>query len=181
VRDIEPLTRHLPTFVVPQVAFARIQELLGPALAIALMGSVEAIAIGKSLAARAQHPFDASRQLIGEGLCNLAAGFSGGFASSGSFSRTAVNYEAGAVTRVSCILSGVLTLLIVMAFAPAANLIPIAALAGTLVHVGIKLVDVARLRGLFGATNISKTPCFWASQSRFVMRCYGPKASSLGA
>jgi SulP family sulfate permease len=152
VRDIQPLTRDLPVALLPTFSLEKIGVLLGPAFAIGLMGAVEAIAIGKSLAARAQHPFDASRQLIGEGLCNLGAGLVGGFASSGSFSRTAVNYEAGAVTRLSCISSGVLTLLIVLAFAPAANLIPIAALAGTLVHVGLKLIDAARLRGVFDAT-----------------------------
>ena len=132
VRDIQALTRELPTPVLPHFDFEQTRALFGPALAIGLMGAVEAIAIGKSLAARAGHPFDASRQLIGEGLCNVGAGLVGGFASSGSFSRTAVNYEAGAVTRLSCVLSGMLTLLIVLAFAPAANLIPIAALAGTL-------------------------------------------------
>jgi sulfate permease, SulP family len=81
----------------------------------------------------------------------------GGFASSGSFSRTAVNHEAGAVTRVSCISSGVLVLVIVLAFAPLANLIPIAALAGTLIHVGLKLVDVARLQAVFGTTTGDRT------------------------
>jgi len=152
VRDIEPLTRQLPALMWPELSFTRARALLGPALAIGLMGAVEAIAVGKSLASRAGHMFDASRQLIGEGLCNLGAASVGGFASSGSFSRTAVNYEAGAITRVSCMVSGALTLLTVVTFAPAANRIPIAALAGTLVHVGIKLVDVARLKGLFSAT-----------------------------
>jgi SulP family sulfate permease len=152
VQDIQPLLRELPQLHLPRFDFAQLRALFGPAMAIGLMGAIEAIAIGKSLAARAGHPFDASRQLIGEGFCNLGAGLVGGFASSGSFSRTAVNYEAGAITRFSCILSGALTLLIVLAFTPAANLIPIAALAGTLVHVGIKLVDVARFRGVFDAT-----------------------------
>ena len=121
------------------------------------MGAIEAIAIGKSLAGKAGHPFDASRQLIGEGMCNLGSALVGGFASSGSFSRTAVNHEAGAVTRVSCISSGVLVLVIVLAFAPLANLIPIAALAGTLIHVGLKLVDVARLQAVFGTTTGDRT------------------------
>jgi SulP family sulfate permease len=128
------------------------RALLGAAFSIGLMGSVEAIAIGKTLAARAGHSFDASRQLLGEGFCNLGAALVGGFASSGSFSRTAVNFEAGAITRLSCVLSGVLAAVIVLAFAPAANLIPIAALAGTLVHIGLKLVDVGRLRVMFGTT-----------------------------
>jgi SulP family sulfate permease len=152
VRDIQPLTRHLPSLYLPVFSYAEIKPFLGPALAIGLMGSIEAIAIGKLLAARAGHAFDASRQLIGEGFCNLGAAAVGGFASSGSFSRTAVNFEAGAVTRVSCMLSGVFVLVIVLAFAPAANFIPIVALAGTLIHIGIKLVDAARLRAVYATT-----------------------------
>jgi SulP family sulfate permease len=152
VRDIEPLTRSLPTISLPSWSVDPLRSLFGPAFAIALMGAVEAIAIGKMLAAKAGHPFDASRQLIGEGFCNLGASFVGGFASSGSFSRTAVNHEAGAETRISCILSGVLVMAIVVLFAPQANLIPIAALAGTLAHIGLKLVDVARLRAVFQTT-----------------------------
>lgn len=153
IADIEPLSRFLPGPRWPTFTHISWRELLGPALAIGLMGAVEAIAIGKALAARAGHPFNASQQLIGEGLCNLAAGAVGGFASSGSFSRTAVNHEAGAVTRVSCILSGVLVLVIVLVFAPQANAIPIAALAGTLVHIGLKLMNVARLQALFRTTS----------------------------
>ena len=152
VRDIEPLTRQLPSFVFPSVDLGALRALAGPALAIAFMGSAEAIAIGKTLAARAGHPFDASRQLIGEAVCNLGAALVGGFASSGSFSRTAVNYESGALTRMSCIFSGLLVLALVVLFAPQANVIPIAALAGTLVHIGLKLVDVVRLKLVFGTT-----------------------------
>jgi SulP family sulfate permease len=152
VRDIEPLTRNLPGLRLPHFDFERARQLFGPALAIGLMGAVEAIAVGKTLAARAGHRFDASRQLIGEGYCNLGAALVGGFASSGSFSRTAVNFEAGAITRMSCIASGALVLILVVAFAPVANMIPIAALAGTLVHIGWKLVDVARLKVMFETT-----------------------------
>jgi sulfate permease, SulP family len=156
VSDIEPLTRHFPALRLPTIDFAELRFLAGPAIAIGLMGSVEAIAIGKSLAGRAGHAFDASRQLIGEGFCNVGAALVGGFASSGSFSRTAVNFEAGAVTRISCILSGVLVLVIVFMFAPQANLIPIAALAGTLVHIGFKLVDVGRLRAVYETTTADR-------------------------
>jgi SulP family sulfate permease len=157
VRDIEPLTRALPGLRMPSISLPALRALFPAAFAIGLMGAIEAIAIGKLLAAKAGHSFDASRQLIGEGVCNLGSALVGGFASSGSFSRTAVNFEAGAVTRMSCILSGVLVLVIVLAFAPLANLIPIAALAGTLIHVGLKLVDVARLQSMFATTTGDRT------------------------
>jgi SulP family sulfate permease len=156
VRDIEPLSRSVPALMWPSFAVPSLRELFQPAFAIGLMGAVEAIAIGKQLANRAGHRFDASRQLIGEGLCNIGAALVGGFASSGSFSRTAVNYEAGARSRVSCMLSGVLTCLIVLGFAPLANHIPLAALAGTLIHIGLKLVDIARLRGIFRSTTADR-------------------------
>lgn len=157
VRDIEPLTRTFPALRFPTLDFSRVRSLMEPAFAIGLMGAIEAIAIGKSLASKAGHPFDASRQLIGEGVCNLGSALIGGFASSGSFSRTAVNHEAGAITRFSCISSGFLVLIIVLAFAPLANLIPIAALAGTLIHVGLKLIDVARLQSMFATTTGDRT------------------------
>jgi SulP family sulfate permease len=152
VRDIAPLDRHLPPLRLPTFELSAVRALIGPAFAISFMGSVEAIAIGKLLAGRAGHRFDPSRQLMGEALCNVGAALVGGFASSGSFSRTAVNFESGAVTRMSCIFSGVLVMVLVLLFAPQANLIPIAALAGTLVHIGVKLVDVARLQGVLATT-----------------------------
>jgi SulP family sulfate permease len=152
VRDIEPLTRALPSPVLPRIDGEALRSLLGPALAIGTLGAVEAIAIGKVLAQRRGHVFDANRQLVGEAICNLGAGLVGGFASSGSFTRSAVNFESGAVTRLSCIFSGVLLAVIVLVFAPAANHIPIAVLAGTLIHVGLKLVNVSRLLRALRAT-----------------------------
>lgn len=152
VRDIEPLTRSLPWPRLPSFDVPSFRALAQPAFAIGLMGAVEAIAIGKSLATRMGQRFDASKQLVGEGLCNVGAAMVGGFASSGSFSRTMVNFEAGAVTRMSCIYSGVLVLAIVLLFGPQANEIPTAALAGTLVHIGLKLVDVGRLKAVFDST-----------------------------
>lgn len=152
VRDIQPVARELPALALPAIDPWQLGALLGPAVTIGLLGAVEAIAIGKLLAARAGHPFDASRQLIGEGMCNVGAALVGGFASSGSFTRTAVNYESGALTRLSVIWSGLLVLGIVWLFAPAADYIPVAVLGGTLVHIGLKLVNLGRMRLLMKTT-----------------------------
>lgn len=157
VRDIQPVARELPALLVPALDLGQIGELLGAAATIGLLGAVEAIAIGKLLAARAGHAFDANRQLVGEGMCNLGAALVGGFASSGSFTRTAVNFEAGAVTRLSVIYSGVLVLAIVWLLAPAADHIPIAVLGGTLVHIGLKLVNLGRMRLLMQTTAADRT------------------------
>lgn len=156
VKDIQEVTRALPNLQLPEFTLDRFLSLLGPAFAIAVLGAVEAVAIGKALAAEAGHRFSANRQLVGEGLCNIASAMVGGFASSGSFSRTAVNYEAGAVTRWSCILSGILVLLLILALAPLANVIPIAALAGLVIHIGFRLVNVGKVRYIFKATNADR-------------------------
>lgn len=156
VKDIQAIRRDLPEVVYLRFSIEDVQTLIGPALAIGTLGAVEAIAIGKSLASAAKHPFDANRQLIGEGVCNLGAAFTGGFASSGSFSRTAVNYDAGALTRMSCVFSGALILVVVMLFAPAANHIPIPVLAGTLIHIGLKLVNAAKVRLALRATSADR-------------------------
>lgn len=152
VSDIQVIRSNLPDLGFLRFSLDEVRALIGPAIAIGTLGAVEAIAIGKSLASVAKHPFDANRQLIGEGVCNLGAAFTGGFASSGSFSRTAVNFDAGALTRMSCIFSGALILLMLMLFAPAANHIPIPVLAGTLIHIGLKLVNAAKVRLALQAT-----------------------------
>jgi len=162
VQDIEPVTRNLPQIVWPEMSLDKILGLLAPAFAIGILGAVEAIAIGKALAAEAGHRFDANRQLVGEGACNIGAALVGGFAASGSFSRTAVNYEAGAVTRLSCIFSGVLILGIVFAFAPVANFIPVAVLAGLLIHIGLKLVNIGKVKLLMSSVNRDRT-VLWAT------------------
>ncbi|MEZ0324267.1 MAG: SulP family inorganic anion transporter [Fimbriimonas sp.] len=164
VRDIEPVSRILPKLVWPEATIDQILAMLGPTFAIAMLGAVEAIAIGKSLASRVGHRFDANRQLVGEGACNIGAALVGGFAASGSFSRTAVNFEAGALTRVSCFFSGALILALVWMFAPAANYIPIAVLAGMLIHIGFKLVNVAKMRLIMEATRSDK----WVLAATFV-------------
>jgi sulfate permease, SulP family len=146
VRDIAPLRRSLPALAWPDFTLADLKAVLGPALAIGTLGSVEAIAIGKTLAARVGHVFDANRQLVGEGLCNVGAALVGGFASSGSFTRSAVNFESGALTRLSAVFSALLIVAILLLFAPVANYVPVACLAGTLIHVGLKLVNVGKLR-----------------------------------
>lgn len=152
VQDIEPVTRSFPHLVWPEFNLSQVTGLIAPAFAIGLLGAVEAIAIGKALATKVGHHFDANRQLVGEGACNIGAALVGGFAASGSFTRTAVNFDAGAVTRLSCIFSGVLVMVMIFLFAPLANFIPIAVLAGMLIHIGIKLINFGKIRLISKAT-----------------------------
>jgi len=146
VQDIQEITRTLPSLHVPDFMAVSPQRLLGPATAIALLGSIEAIAIARTLADRSGQDFDPNQQLIGEGVANVGTGLFGGLTSSGSFTRSAVNYEAGATTRMAGVLCGLLVLVLLLAFAPLANRIPIAALAGSLLHVALILVDPRKIK-----------------------------------
>jgi SulP family sulfate permease len=152
VRNIGAVERTLPPLSLPNFNIDHILALIGPTFAIGILGAVEAIAIGKALASKVGQPFNANKQLVGEGACNIAASLVGGFAASGSFTRSAVNFDAGALTRISCFFSGALVLGIMFVFAPAANYIPLAALAGMLIHIGLKLVNIAKMRLIVQST-----------------------------
>ncbi len=146
VADIQEITRSLPSLHMPNFMAVAPQRLLGPAAAIAVLGSIEAIAIARTLADRSGQDFDPNKQLVGEGVANVGTGLFGGLTSSGSFTRSAVNYEAGASTRLAGVLCGLFVALLLLAFAPAANRIPVPALAGSLLHVALILVDPRKIK-----------------------------------
>ncbi len=156
VSDIQEITRSLPALHIPDFMSVAPQRLLGPAAGIAVLGSIEAIAIARTLADRSGQDFDPNQQLVGEGVANVGTGLFGGLTSSGSFTRSAVNYEAGATTRLAGVMCGVLVAVLLLAFAPLANKIPIAALAGSLLHVAIILVDPHKIKTAWVTTRADR-------------------------
>ena len=84
-----------------------LQQLLLPALLISLIGYVESISVGKTLAHRRRQKINADQELIGLGAANLASCVSGGYPVTGGFSRTIVNFEAGALTQMASILTAI--------------------------------------------------------------------------
>lgn len=129
-----------------------------PSLAVAAIGLVEAISIGRSVATQSGQRLDSNQEFVGQGLANIAAGLFSGFLCSGSFTRSGVNYEAGAKTPMSSVFSSVFVLLAMFVLAPLAVYIPRTALAGVLILASYSLVDrkeIARLwRGTRGDTII---------------------------
>lgn len=113
-----------------------------PALSIALLGTVETLAIARTLASQKGDSLDGSQELIGQGLGNIAAGLTSGIAGCGSFGRSAVNYAAGARTRFAAAFSGVLTLAALLALGPLAGAIPIPALAALLLLICRGMINV---------------------------------------
>jgi SulP family sulfate permease len=149
---IGEVPRKLPGFHLPTIRGDWIQQLSGSALAIALLGLLEAIAIAKSIAARTLQPLDFNQQCLAEGLSNLAGGFFQCMPGSGSLTRSAVNYQAGAATRLSGVLAAAAVAVTLLLFAPWAQYVPKAALAGMLMVTAWRLVDRARLRYCLRAT-----------------------------
>ena len=103
----------------------KIRDLWGGALAIALLGLVEALAIAKSIAARTRQRLDYNRQCLAEGIANLGGGFFQCIPGSGSLTRSSINYFAGAVTRMSGLYSAAAVALTLFLFAPLAGYVPL--------------------------------------------------------
>ncbi len=135
----------LPTFHIAQIHWAWIQKLLGSAVAISFLGLLEALAVAKSIATYTRQPLDYNRQCLAEGISNLVGGFFQSLPGSGSLTRSSINYQSGAVTRMSGIYSGVIVAVVVLLFGPYARFVPKSALAGLLFITAARLIDWKRL------------------------------------
>jgi SulP family sulfate permease len=135
----------LPSFHIPEIQFEWISKLLSGAIAISLLGLLEALAVAKSISTYTRQPLDYNRQCLAEGIANLGGGFFQSLPGSGSLTRSSINYQAGAITRMSGIYSGLIVALVVVLFGPYARFIPKAALAGLLFITAARLIDWKRL------------------------------------
>jgi SulP family sulfate permease len=142
----------LPMPQIPEIKFAWVKELSGSAFAIAFLGLLEALAIAKSIAVQTRQSLDYNRQCLAEGIANLTGGFFQCLPGSGSLTRSAINYQAGAATRASGVFAAGTVALVVVSLAPLARFIPKAALAGLLLVTAARLVDWKRLSYAMRAT-----------------------------
>lgn len=145
IAAIGAIPRELPRFHIPDLRADWIQRLSGSALAIALLGLLEALAIAKSIAARTREALDYNQQCLAEGLSNISGGFFQCMPGSGSLTRSAINYQAGAVTRFSGVFAAAAVAATVLLFAPLARFVPKPALAGILLVTAWRLIDRQRL------------------------------------
>lgn len=139
----------LPLPHIPEIKFAWIPQLSSGALAIAFLGLLEALAIAKSIANQTGQVLDYNRQCMAEGVANLSGGFLQCLPGSGSLTRSAINYQSGARTRFSGILTALFVAVALLALAPLTKYIPKAALAALLILTAARLIDLQRLRYTF--------------------------------
>ncbi len=137
--------RACPLPHIPVVNTAWLGHLSQGALAIAFVGLIEALSIAKAIANETRQKLDYNRQILAEGLANLAGGFFQSLPGSGSLSRSAINYQAGAATRFSGIITAATVAIAVLLIAPLLRYIPKPALAGLLLVTAARLVDFKRL------------------------------------
>jgi sulfate permease, SulP family len=130
----------------PAVGLDQLQALLVPALTIALLSFMEGISVAKAIASRTGARVDSSQELIASGAANVSAGLFQAFPVAGGFSRTAVNFQAGARTPLASLITAAMVLLSVLVLTPLFTNLPKAVLAAIVVVAVAGLVDVAGAR-----------------------------------
>jgi len=148
---------QLPSFSWPPLDFRTMQNLVPNAFAVALLGLIEAVAIGRSIATKTHQRIDGNQEFIGQGLSNIVGSFFSCYAGSGSFTRSGVNHQIGAQTPLSAIFSALLLMGIVLFVAPLTAYLPIPAMAGIILLVSYNLIDFRHIRAILVASRRETT------------------------
>lgn len=141
VKVVGTIPAQLPSFQIPQFDTELMQRMSTGALAIALLGLLEAISMAKAIAARTRQKLDMNQQCLSEALANLGGSFFQCIPGSGSLTRSAINQQAGAVTQWSGVISAAGVAIVILVAAPYAYHLPRAALAGILLVASYGMVD----------------------------------------
>ncbi|MGH8729007.1 MAG: SulP family inorganic anion transporter [Burkholderiales bacterium] len=140
------IPRGLPDFGFPEFNWTAITALFSSALVITLVGFMEAISVAKTMAAKTKERIDPNQELIGQGLANLAGSFSQTFPVSGSFSRSAINLQTGAVTGISSVFTGLIVLAFMLLLTPALYHLPQAILAAIILMAVSNLINFKAMK-----------------------------------
>lgn len=136
------IPQSLPSFALPPVSASRVFELVGPAFAIAMLGSIESLLSAVVADGMAGTRHDSNQELIGQGLANIAAPLFGGFAATGAIARTATNIRNGGTSPLAGIVHALTLVLIVVLLAPLVTNVPLAALAAILFVVAYNMAEM---------------------------------------
>jgi len=140
------IPRGLPTPVLPVFTDGTWVNLIVPAILISIIGYVESISVGRTLAAKRRQRVDSDQELIGLGSANMASALSGGFPVTGGFSRSVVNFDAGAETPLASFMTAIGIALAAMTLTGALTFLPKATLAATIIVAVSSLIDFSILK-----------------------------------
>ena len=133
-----------------------------PALVVTMLGLTEAVSIARSVAVKSEQRIDGNQEFIGQGLSNFIGSFFSGYASSGSFNRSGVNYASGAKTPLAAVFASVFLLVVLLLVAPLAEYLPNAAMAGLLFLVAWSLIDFRHIVAIAKASR-AETVILWVT------------------
>ena len=136
------LPQGLPSLVLPSFDGALWRQLVGSALLLSIIGFVESVSVGHTLAAKRRQRIDPNQELIGLGAANTASAVSGGMPVTGGFSRSVVNFDSGAQTPAAGVFSAVGIALVALFLTPLLFYLPKATLAATIIVAVLSLVDL---------------------------------------
>jgi SulP family sulfate permease len=162
ISTIGALPSGLPPLSLPDFSFHGLSQMLFPALIITMLALTEAVSISRAIATRSGQQIDGNQEFIGQGLSNIVGSFFSGYAASGSFNRSGVNYAAGAKTPLAAVFASLLLVLILLLVAPLAAYLPNAAMAGILFLVAWGLIDRHHIR-LLPRISQQETVVLWVT------------------
>ncbi|MFK5892828.1 MAG: SulP family inorganic anion transporter, partial [Pseudomonadota bacterium] len=136
----------LPGVSIPAFDWEVVKQLISATIIISLIGFMEAISIAKAMAARTRQRIDANQELIGQGISNVVSGMFGGYAVSGSFSRSAVNIDSGAVTGLSSVVTGIVVGITLLFLTPLLYHLPQATLASVIIMAVLNLIKIEPIK-----------------------------------
>ncbi len=141
VRTVGAIPTDLPGLFFPSLELSRWADLFVPAVLIALVGFVETVSVGHALAAKRKQRIDPNQELLGLGAANIASGVFGGYSVTGGFSRSVVNFDAGAQTPMAGVFTAGGILLATLFLTPLLTNLPHATLAATIIIAVLGLID----------------------------------------
>ncbi|WP_417253747.1 SulP family inorganic anion transporter [Celeribacter sp.] len=160
VKIVGAVPQSLPPFTWPVSSLALMQQLFVPALLISIIGFVESISVAQTLAAKKRQRVDPDQELIGLGAANLGAAFTGGFPVTGGFSRSVVNFDAGAETPAAGAFTAIGLGIAALFLTPLIYFLPKATLAATIIVAVLSLVDFKILKTTWDYSKADFTAVF---------------------
>ena len=146
LKVVGSVPQGLPPLTMPIWDFALWQSLAVPALLISVVGFVESVSVGQTLAAKRRQRIEPDQELVALGASNLSAALTGGFPVTGGFARSVVNFDAGAQTPAAGVYTAVGITLASLLLTPALYFLPQATLAATIIVAVLSLVDLGILK-----------------------------------
>ena len=146
VRLVGKIPSQLPPLSMPDFSYETLSKLMPNGFAVAVLGLIEAVSIGRSVATKSHQQIDGNQEFIGQGISNIVGSFFSSYAGSGSFTRSGINYSAGARTPMAAIFAALFLAAIILLIAPLTAYLPVASMGGIILLVAYNLINFQQIR-----------------------------------